>query len=51
MCVEGLPLQCDLGEFTLLLWAADVTLPKWEESPLESVGLNIHMRGCYHLPL
>lgn len=26
ICVEGLPLQCDLGEFTVLLWATDVTL-------------------------
>lgn len=25
--------------------------PKWEESPLESVGLYIHMRSCSHQPL
>lgn len=46
VCFEVLPLLCDLGEFTVLLWASDVTLPKWEESPLESMGLNIHMSGC-----
>lgn len=28
----------------MLLWAAAVTLPKREESPSESVGLNKHMR-------
>lgn len=43
-CTEGLSLLCDLSEFTVLLWAADVTLPKWEESPLESVRPNIHTR-------
>lgn len=25
--------------------------PKWEESPLESMGLYIHMRSCSHQPL
>lgn len=43
VCVEGLPLPCGLAEFTVLpSGVADVTSPKWEDSPLENLGLNTH---------
>lgn len=41
--MEGLPLPCGLAEFTVLpSGVADVTSPKWEDSPLENLGLNTH---------
>lgn len=45
VCFEGLALLCYLEEFPVRLWATDGP-PKWEDSPLENLGLNIYLRGC-----
>lgn len=43
MCIEGLPLQYDLGEFTVLPCTTDVPLLQWEES---SLGISLASQYC-----